>query len=139
MRTRERLRTHRQSFVDATRRRGASKRARERESEGVRMSERERENLLSVVCGHDKTFDNLCHLGCVDAKSDSERARERESERARGRESERAKERESERARERAKERKRAHGFSGKNPSSVLCGHVGKRDRENQSSSFVDT
>jgi len=67
---------------------------------------RERENPLSVVCGYDKTFDNLCHLGCGDAKSEGGRARERGSERTRERESERARDRESER--ERAKERNRA-------------------------------
>jgi len=98
----------------------------------------ERENLLSVVCGHGKTFDDLCHRGCRDAKSESERAKEKDSERAREREKARerarkiARERESERARERESERRRerAQGFSEENPSSVFCGHVRKRERE---------
>ena len=69
-------------------------------------------------------------------KSKSKRAKERESERARERESERAREQEPERKRAREKE---TEGKK-KNLSSVLCGHVGKRGREEtHRSSFVDT
>jgi len=68
------------------------------------MSERERENPLSVICGHDKTSDNLCHLVLQTRRAI---ARDRESERARERESERARERESERAREQERESER--------------------------------
>ena len=111
------------------------------------MSEREREKTLCVVCVHDKTLDNLCHLGCGDAKSERERARERESERARERESERARRREGERARQGERERKagRERGPVGsgerthrqsfvdtwerereREPIVVVCGHVKK-------------
>jgi len=107
------------------------------------VSERERENLLSVVCGHGKTFDDLCHLACRDAKSESERAREQESKRKKARERARkiARERESERAREREKVREGPRVL-GRNPIVSLLWtreRERERERENPSSSFVDT
>jgi len=86
---------------------------------------------LSVVCGHDKTFENLCHLGCGDANSESERARARESKRAREREQERERKREQERE---------SPWVLGREPIvSLLWTRENERERANPLSSFVDT
>ena len=79
---------------------------------------------MSVVCGHNKTFDNLCHLGCGDAKSESERAREQESKRARKRASERA------RAKERGRERESPWVLGREPIVSLLLAREKERERE---------
>ena len=95
----------------------------------VRLSERERYR-------EPETMNTSSVHQCEDTRSERARARERQSERARERESERAREQEPERKRAREKE---TEGKK-KNLSSVLCGHVGKRGREEtHRSSFVDT
>jgi len=110
-----------------------SERARERESQRECQSERTRMTVWEREWERDRDREHIVGTSMKrheERESENKRVKERESERAREREGERARER------ERAKEWERER----ENLSSVICGHVRKRERaRTHHRPFVDT